>query len=390
MVHGRPTAAVEAWRSVTRPARPVLRELVISGPQPRATLAKKLGLSAGSLTRLTKPLVEAGLIVERDPERDPVNGRPTRPLEVVADDVHFLGVKLTSEHVHVVVTNLRADVMARGTMPLMDLTPETVVEEVFDLAARLVTAEFQPVAVGVTLGGDAHSPAQVDEMKLLNSGLLGWKQAPLRRLVSDRLGLPCVVMNDVTALAYSHQWFGDARGLADFALVSAGDGIGYALFIHGRPVRTTEADLGEFAHQILDPGGPMCPAGHRGCVVAYAATRSVLMAAAQGMRRFPTREEVIHLAMAGDAVCSQIVRQAARALGLLIANVVNATMVKTVILAGETADFLRVAREDFDHGMVSRRCGLGSISLAVRPHDFAEWARGAAVAAIRDQVFGQR
>jgi predicted NBD/HSP70 family sugar kinase len=381
--------ANEAWRSVPRPARPILRELVMRGPQTRTALARQLGLSTGSLTRLTKPLVEAGLIVERDIEHDPVNGRPTRPLEVVADGLGFLGIKLTSERVYAVLTNLRADVVASESAPLMDLAPGTVVTQVGRLASLLVE-DGDPVAACVAVGGDAHAPAQIEESELLDSGLMGWEQVPLRRLMAERLGIPCQVKNDVAALAYSHQWFGDARGTSDFALITVGDGIGYALFVHGRAVRTTEADLGDFAHQILDPGGPMCPSGHRGCGTSFVSTASMLMAAAQGMRRFPTYEEVMGLAAAGDPVCSQVVRQAARALGILVANVTNTTMVKTVILAGEAVDIAHVAREDFDRGMAARRGNSGGIRLVVRPHDFTEWARGAAVVAIRDHVSGRQ
>jgi predicted NBD/HSP70 family sugar kinase len=137
--------------------------------------------------------------------------------------------------------------------------------------------------------------------------------------------------------------------------------------VHGRAVRTTEADLRDFAHQILDPGGPMCPSGHRGCGTSFVSTASMLMAAAQSMRRFPAYEEVMGLAAAGDPVCSQVVRQAARALGILVANVTNTTMVKTVILAGEAVDIAHVAREDFDRGMAARSGNSGGIRLAVRP-----------------------
>lgn len=378
----------EAWRSVPRPARPILQELVMRGPQTRTALARKLGLSTGSLTRLTKPLVEAGIIVERDIEHDPVNGRPTRPLEVVADELTFLGVKLTSEHVHAVLTNLRADVIASTEAPLMDLAPSTVVDQVAHLADRL-THSAAPVSTCVTVGGNAHAPTQIDESELLDAGLLGWEQVPLRHMLTERLGVPCLVRNDVAALASAHQWFGDARGASDFALITVGDGIGYALFIHGRAVRMTEADLGHFAHQILDSGGPMCPVGHRGCVNSYVSTGSVLMAAAQGMRRFPTYEEVMHLAATGDPVCTQVVRQAAQALGMVIANVTNTTMVKTVIIAGEAADIARVGRDDVDRGMSARRGKPEAIRLAIQPHDFTDWARAAAAVAIRTHLSGQ-
>ncbi|WP_062204812.1 ROK family transcriptional regulator [Streptomyces sp. NBRC 109706] len=383
---GRPE--VQAWRSVPRPAWPILRELVIHGPQSRTALARKVGLSGASLTRLTKPLVESGLIAERDIAYDPVNGRPTRPLEVVADSLRFLGVKITADRVFAVVTNLRADVVAEDEVALTGLAPTTVVAQIGELADALVARTGPPVAAGITLGGDAHTPAALDETELVDSGRLGWERVPIRRLIGERLGIPCVVKNDVTALAYSHQWFGAARGVSDFAVVAIGAGIGYALVLHDREVRATEADIGEFGHQILDPSGPACAIGHRGCASAYATTRSVLRAAGQGLRRSPSYPEVLRLAEAGDPVCSAVVREAAWALGMMIGNVANSTMVKTVIVAGEGGDAARVARADLERGVAARRRDYASLAILTQPHHFTDWARGAAVAAIRSYVEG--
>lgn len=381
-------SAVDAWRTVPDTARPILRELVICGPRSRAHLAQTLGLSPGTLTRLTKPLVEAGLVIEHDAVRQPANGRPGRPLEVVADSLHFAGITLTSTHVHGVLTNLRAEVVAQESAPLMDFAPDTVIAQIGRLVEALAARGVQPAAVGLGMGGDSYAPTEVGESELVDSGRLGWEQVPVRRLVAERLGIPCVVGNDVTALAYYHQWFGAARGVRDFAVVTIGDGIGYALFSHGRAMRLTEADIGNFGHQILTPDGPLCPTGHCGCAFSYLATGSLLMTAAQGMRRFPTYPEVLELAAAGDPVCSRAVRQAARILGTLIGNVTNNAGLKTVILAGETVDIAHVARADLERGLAARRHTHDDIHVVAQPPDFHQWARGAAVVAIRHHIAG--
>jgi predicted NBD/HSP70 family sugar kinase len=359
---------------------------VLHGAQSRTALARKLDLSTGSLTRLTKPLLEEGLVAERDVVHDPVNGRPTRPLEVVAENLHFLGVKVAAGHLYAVLTDLRAHVVARQDVPLPDTEPDTVVREAGRAADRLTAGGRLPVAAGLTLGGDGRSPAPVGEDELIDSAILGWEKVSLRRMMADRLGIPCVVKNDVTALAYLHQWFGDARGVPDFAVMAVGDGIGYALFIHGRAVRISEADIGEFVHQVVDPGGPMCPGGHRGCLASYVATSSVLMTAAQGMRRFPAYPEVLRLAAEGDPVCAHAVQQAAWAVGVMISTIANTTGMKTVIIAGEGADLVDMARTELERGIATRRRDPRAIHVSSRPHDFHQWARGAAVVAIHDHV----
>jgi predicted NBD/HSP70 family sugar kinase len=380
-------SAILAWESVPGPTRPILRELVLDGARSRTALARKLGLSTGSLTRLTKPLLEAGLIAERDVLHDPVNGRPTRPLEIVAGNLHFLGVKIAAGHLYAVLTDLRANVVAQQDTPLPDMRSEAVLREVYRLADLLTAGGALPVAAGVALGGDGRSPAPVGEHELVDSAILDWEQVPLRRLVTERLGVPCVVSNDVTALACLHQYFGDAQGVPDFAVLAVGAGIGYALVVHGEPMRITEADVTEFVHQMVDPGGPMCPGGHRGCLAAYVASHSVVMTAAQGMRRFSaTYPEVLRLATEGNPVCAHAVEQAAWAMGVTIANIANTAVVKRVIVAGEGADIVDIARPHLERGIATRRRDPHAVNVTNMPHDFRQWARGAAVVAIRDHV----
>lgn len=377
---------IGAWAAVPRPARPVVRELLIHGPQTRTSLARSLGLSTGSLTRLTKPLVRTGLVVERGIVHHHENGRPTRPLDLAADDWHFLGVKLTADRVHAVRTDLRARVLDQAEEPLAERTPEAVGDQARRLMERLGRGQGPPVAAGFALGGSARPGRPAGEQRF-DAPFLGWWDLPLERTFRERLGVPCVVRNDVAALAHSQHWFGAARGIADFALVTVGAGIGYALVVHGRLVPATEEDLVEFSHHVLDPGGPICPDGHRGCVVSYLSTQSVLSAAAHGLRRQVPLADVARLAREGDAVCENVTRQAGWAVGATAATIVNLTMVKTVVVTGEGVDLALAGERHIEGGLAHRRHrNRDGVTVSLLPHDFAEWARGGAVAAIRALV----
>ncbi|MEU8395147.1 ROK family transcriptional regulator [Nonomuraea sp. NPDC048892] len=404
------------WDALPDAARSIVKELIIHGPQSRTALAKTLHLSTGSLTRLTKPMVDAGLLVEGEVVHDPVNGRPTRPLDVAAAEHRFLGVKLTADRVHAVVTDLRAEVIAARDEPIADHDPEAVCRQakrlLDDLSNGLPPQGLpqerpngkrggQPngrpdgwragatVGAGVTVGGNARASAQVGGEPLVDAPYLGWSQVELAPLMERALGVPCVVKNDVAALAHQHHWFGPGRGLRDFALITIGAGIGYALIVHDHLVAATEADLGMFGHLVLDASGPMCPEGHRGCAAAYLSSWSVEATAGQGLRRAVTYEEVLRLAAAGDRVCLSVVREAAAALGRLIAHVATVSMVKTVVLAGEGVELARLAAGDLDRALTADRRGVpGSVDVVIEADDFREWARGGAVVAIQSFVTG--
>ncbi|MEV0348014.1 ROK family transcriptional regulator [Nonomuraea sp. NPDC050680] len=377
------------WDVLPDAARSIVKELIIHGPQSRTALARTLRLSTGSLTRLTKPMVDAGLLIEGDVVHDPVNGRPTRPLDVAAGEHCFFGVKLTADRVHAVVTDLRAQIVAARDEPISDHRPQAVCRQIRGLLDELSGGERTPVGAGVTLGGDARSAAQLGGERLVDSSYLGWRQVPLKSLLEQALGIPCVVKNDVAALGHQHHWFGAARGLRDFALVSIGAGVGYALVVHDHLVAAAESDLGMFAHLVLNAGGPMCGDGHRGCASAYLASESIVTAAGQGLRRPVTYEEVMRLATEGDKVCLGVVTEAADALGRLIAHVATFSMVKTVIVAGEGVELARVAKDGLDRALSANRRGrTNSVDVLIEVDDFREWARGGAVVAIQNFVTG--
>jgi predicted NBD/HSP70 family sugar kinase len=374
--------AVGDWEAVSRPARPIVKELLVNGPRTRTELARRLGLSNGSLTRLTKPLVESGLLVERGTVHDPVNGHPTRPLDVVADAYHFLGVKLTSDHMHAVVTDLRSEVAAERSEPLGDRTPEGVAAQARDLMDRLARDSAKPAAAGFALGGRASPGGDAAEAGLFDAPFLGWRRVPLESVLNAAMGIPCVVGNDVHALARGQHWFGEARGLADFALATAGAGIGYAVCRDDRILETTEEDVVAFGHHILDPGGPMCPTGHRGCVSAYLSTGALLSAAAYGLHRPVSPEEIARRAREGDVVCGDIARLAGWAVGAVAAGIANHTGVRTVLVAGESVDVIRAGSRHIEQGLSERRFS-GSVDILMLSSSSTDWSRGGAVEAIR-------
>src|SRR3712207_4053415 len=118
-------------------ARAVAVDILVHGPQPRARLARRLGVSPATLTRVTRPLVEAGVLVEGGAIRSPGRGRSSLPLDVVPDARHFVGVKLTRESIYGVLVDLRARVLHTEVIAEPSLAVEEVVSAVTDVVNRL-------------------------------------------------------------------------------------------------------------------------------------------------------------------------------------------------------------------------------------------------------------
>ncbi|WP_329377765.1 ROK family transcriptional regulator [Streptomyces sp. NBC_01716] len=378
------------WTPLSGATHAVALEVLLRGPLSRSELARRLDLSAGSLTRLAKPLLDSGLLVESGTSHEPRAGRPTRPLDIVADAHHFIGAKITHESVHAVLTTLRAEVVASARADLPDRDPASVVAVLRSLAAELV-AQLPPgtthiAAAGVSLGGCVADHATVTQAPFLE-----WEdEVPLGALLFDALGVPTAVDNDLLALTRAEHWFGAARGHDRFAVLTVGAGIGYGLVVHDRVVDSPDAGVGLLGHFPLDPLGPLCPRGHRGCATAMLSMASLRAAASVGLRRDVPYDECLELAAAGDPVAGPLVMASGRALGRLIAAVANLTLTTEIVLTGEGSRLAEVADEALRDGLAyDRDPRAAAVSLDVRPVDFGLWARGAAVTAIQAYVLGR-
>jgi predicted NBD/HSP70 family sugar kinase len=376
-------APAEAWNS----RHSVALELLLHGPLSRGELARRLDLSPASLTRLTRPLLDSGLIVELPNHVEPRAGRPTRPLDVVPAAQHFIGVKLTGDDAHAVATTLRAEVIATRRAPLSARDPQSVLAVLGELVAAVGERLPRVAGLGVCIGG-----LTIDRRVVVRAPFLDWTaHVPLADMIERALGLPTVVENDILALTRAEHWFGAARGCSHFAVVTIGAGVGCGLVVHNSLVQSRDAGVGLVGHFPVDPFGPLCPAGHRGCASAVLTIPSIEARISVALRRSLGYDECLDLAVAGNVVAVRVATEAGRALGRLIAAVANLTMAHKIILTGDGIRLALVARDAVDDGVRMDRDPFAD-PLDIETHliGFDEWARGAAATAIQAYVLDSR
>ncbi|WP_329047906.1 ROK family transcriptional regulator [Streptomyces violaceus] len=381
------TAGTAGWLPLSAGERSVAIEVLVHGPLSRTELARRLGLSAGSLTRLTKPLIESNLLIEVAEAGAPTEarqGRPSQPLDVVADSGSFLGFKITEDTVYCVVTTLRSHIVARHDRPLTTHDPAEVADMLGAMTAKLAAEHPRLAGIGIGVGGFVQDRAVVGE-----SPFLLWRDVPLADLVEERTGLPVVVENDVAALVEAETWFGAGRGLDRFAVLTIGAGIGYGLVLGGKRVSCAEEDRGFGRHWIVDPSGPLTPDGRRGSAVSLLTIPNIRYQVQAATGRDRTYEEILALAAAGDPMPARVIGEAARALGTLVAQISNFVMPQRILLAGEGVGLMDVAGKAVEEAIRDNRHPLAApVDLETKVSDFHDWARGAAVLAIKVLVLG--
>lgn len=360
----------------------VALEVLIHGPISRAEIARRLDLSAGSLTRLSTPLIDAGLLVEVGERADGRAGRPSRLLDVVPSSRHFIGMKLTADEVLGVVTDLRATVLDTLTVRLDSRDPDSVADAIAGVARTLSGRVDSVTALGVGIGG------LVGEHGLVRSApFLEWTDVPLGAMLEARTGLPTVVDNDLVAFTEYEHWFGAGRGVDDFAVLTLGAGIGFGLVVHDELVVSDDSGIGLVGHWPLDPYGPVCPSGHRGCAKSVLEQGAIVTNVSAALGRPVGYDEAMDLAAQGEPAAKRLVDDAGRGLGTLLAAIANLTTPRLIVLGGEGVGLVEVARDAIQEGIAQHRDPRATpLALVSTPGDNTEWCRGAAVLAIQRYV----
>jgi glucokinase len=177
---------------------------------------------------------------------------------------------------------------------------------------------------------------------------------PLADLLRARFALPAYVDNDVNALALAEWRFGAGRGVRSLVVLAPGTGFGCGIILEGRLVRGVNGFAGEFGHTPVKFDGPRCWCGGRGCLAVYASGRGIAEAArarvagdaaaplvvAAGDVEGITAALVFRLAAAGDPVAAAVVDEACRALGAMIATMVNGLNPEAIVVTGGVAGSL--------------------------------------------------
>jgi glucokinase len=145
-------------------------------------------------------------------------------------------------------------------------------------------------AVGIGFGGPVDSRRGVVRM---SHHVEGWKDFPLAASLAERVGVPVRLDNDCNAGALGEWRFGAGRGTNDILYINLGTGIGGGVISGGRLVAGASDAAGEIGHMMIDPEGPVCTCGRRGCLEALCSGSAIGARARARAKRFPAQRDQI-------------------------------------------------------------------------------------------------
>lgn len=224
----------------------------------------------------------------------------------------------------------------------MDWIARTLEELVQGQGRRL--ADLEAVGVGC--------PGPFRAGKIYRSPHLpSWDGLDVGRALGERIGRPVFWQNDASAAALGEWRFGVGQGSRSMVYVTVSTGIGSGIVVEGRPYWGANGNAGEIGHVVVDPQGPPCDCGRRGCLETLASGTAIARQASEQRMHSPflsqaeavTTEMVFEAWRRGDPVAEAVLSRAVEALGLALSHLLDLINPELLVLGGGVMQ----AGEDF-------------------------------------------
>src|SRR4051794_394640 len=345
-------------RSASLPAEDRLGALVTvldhvrrRGPSTRSALVDETGLSRAIVAQRVAELVDIGLVEEGGLARS-TGGRAPRSIRFRGEAGHLLVADLGATSIDVAVTDLAGSILAHAAEPSdVAAGPDVVLGRVDELfRACLEQAADAPGelwAIGIGIPG----PVEFESGLPVSPPIMpGWDRYPMRERFRD-YGVPVWVDNDVNLMALGELRAGAARGHDTVLFVKIGTGIGAGIVVGGRLHRGAQGAAGDIGHIQVAEEGVFCRCGNVGCLESFAGGAAIARdgeaAARDGRSPVLARlleengsvsaRDVAYAAAHGDPVGTELIADAGRLIGRMLASIVNVFNPSLIVLGGGVA-----------------------------------------------------
>ena len=315
----------------------------------RSEIAASTALSVMTVTKVCRRLLDAGLVDEHG-MRTGGPGKPAAVVKLNPGGGFAVGVHIDPAAVTYVLVDLSGavrDHSRTGTPTAGDAS--AVIDEMANAIDALIAGSAVDRSRVLGIGIASPGPVRVEDGVLLNPPMMpNWRRVALRRSLAEATGLPVLLEKDTTATVVAELWFASPGARRDFAFMYYGTGLGTGLSLSGEVVRGVSSNAGDAGHITVDPDGPVCTCGRRGCVGYVTVPRVLVERAVQAGVLTPAEagnpddmadvdtalSRLVSLATEGHAGAAAIFAAATRALARAIVVIVNLLDIDEVIFGG--------------------------------------------------------
>jgi predicted NBD/HSP70 family sugar kinase len=318
-------------------ARDINRDIVLElirlrQPVARADLARFSGLQPSTISSIVEQLLEERWITEGGVVRRPRGRRPT--LLSLNDGLVIIAADLRPHQAIIAIVDLNGRFLTREVVPLPS-DPERaigkMVESMQAMQAQQPNKTFE--GVGVSLPGRVNPESH----RLILAPNLKWSDYDVKTAIEKAMHLQVELDNAANACLLSELWFGRMDGVRHAVLVTISEGVGTAILANGQIVAGRNGLAGEFGHIPIDPNGPVCGCGQRGCWEVFASSSAALRFYAELAPKAPPIRirELLQLAEEGNVEAIEAVSRQSRNLGRGLRLITAALSPELILITGD-------------------------------------------------------
>jgi transcriptional regulator of PTS gene len=323
-------ASSESARDINRDI--VLELIRFRQPIARARLARLSGLRPSTISAIVEQLIAEGWVREGATVKA-ARGRPSRMLSV-NEDMVTLALDLRPDRAILAVVDLSGRFLSRETVMTYSDPEKTVAGIVRQM--KLLQEQHQDKSFE-GIGGSM--PGRVDPVtqRLLMAPNLKWRDFDLKGALERAMNLQVELDNDANACLLSESWFGRLDGKRNVVLVAIAEGIGASILAGGQLYSGHNGLAGEFGHISVDPSGPICGCGQRGCWEMIGSSRAAMRNYRKLAPKSTVRDiyELFRLAEEGDSNAIQALSEQASALGKGLRIITAALSPELILITGD-------------------------------------------------------
>lgn len=312
-----------------------IADVLRDGPATQSKLAERTGLANATVSNIVRDLRDRG-VVTTGPTIHQGRRATLVTIESGAGPV-VVGVDFGRRHVRIAVarTDLQPIAERHVELPAGHHASESLAVAAHALAEMLDDAQLREVAamcVGVP------GPFDLRTGTIAGHTILPEWVGVSRDAIAEAFGMPVEVGNDADLGATAERTVGAHRGVDDLMFVKVGTGIGTGLVLGGRLHRGAIGIAGELGHVQVDPQGPLCVCGNRGCLETLASVRVMTQELSAALRRPVSTADIVTSALAGDPVTRRVIEDAGVAIGRAVANAANLLAPAVVVVGGPLSE----------------------------------------------------
>jgi predicted NBD/HSP70 family sugar kinase len=318
-------------------ARDINRDIVLEiirsqQPVARADLARSSGLQPSTISAIVEQLIEEKWVAEGAMARRP-RGRPSTLLSL-NDAMVILVADVRPNQAIVALVDLNGRFLAREAVPLVSEPARSVTKIVHCMESmRAAHSDRSFEGIGISMPGRVDPETQ----RLLLAPNLKWSDYDIKGAIEQQMQLQVELANAANACLLSELWSGRLDGIRNAVLITVSEGIGGAILANGQIITSRSGLAGEFGHSPIDPTGPICGCGQRGCWEVFASSTAALRYYAElaPKARVTNIHDLLRLTEEGDATAIAAVTRQATHLGRGLRLVTASLAPEVVLITGD-------------------------------------------------------